>query len=455
MKNVGFEHLHVHTEAGSLLDGYGRPEEYANRAKKNNQKYLCITDHGMMSAIPRQIRTCEENNLIPIYGCELYCNPLQPEIPRGETLKKYTKDMSPEEKKAFSRSYHLLAIAYNNTGYKNLVKLVSWAWLHGFYYKPRVNHEQLIKYKEGIIFTSCCYMSEVGQAFDRGGEEAGFEMIEKYMAMFGENYLLEIMLLDFKKQKPYDAFILKAHDKYHIPIIITGDVHYSEKEESDMQRLMLMIQTKKTIAQIQEKQRQSEEDGTEDVFELQDRNLWLKSEDELNQKWQESYSDVIDYDLFETAKLNTVKVCEKAAGIELDRTIKLPKFPDANEELLDLVFQGFKRRGLPQNKVYLNRIKEELALIYDKEFSEYFLIKKMMVDEARRVFNKIMGWGDGSCAVGPGRGSAGASLLCYCLGITDIDPIKHDLLFSRFLSPARGGKSRKLRFPADAELLKE
>jgi DNA polymerase-3 subunit alpha len=449
----GVEHVHLHTDTGSLLDGFGQPEEYASFWKSQGD-YLCISDHGMMSAIPRQIRACEasgkkddpykDKKLKPIFAVELYVNPLQIEYSSEDELQSYIKSLNPEDLKLMRhRGNHLLAIACNDTGYTNLVKLTSLAWTKGLYYRPRVNHEQLKKYKEGIIFTSCCYASEIGQAFDKGGEEAGFRMIEKYREMFGSNFYLEIIMLDFVKQKPYDKFIIKAHEKYGIPIIITQDVHYLKQEDSKYQRLMLMVQTQTTLQEIE---RKLNDEGITDMFELQDQNLWMKTEDELNQKWEESYSDTIDYEIFKQAKRNTVEICRKAANVQMDRTMKLPHFPNENDRLKEEIFKGFKQRELPKNEAYLARIKHEYELICHKEFSSYFLIQKLMTDEARRVCPILLGWGDGSEAVGPGRGSSVASLVCYCLGITDVDPMQHGLLFSRFLSEARGGKSVKLRF---------
>jgi DNA polymerase III subunit alpha len=140
-----------------------------------------VTDHGSMGAVPRQIQACEENGREPIFGCELYVQPLQPELKPGEKMTSFTEDMSPEERKRLGKSYHLLALAFTEKGYSNLVNLSSLAWTRGYYYKPRVNHEMLVRHREGIIFTSCCYNSEVGQAFDKGGDEAGFAMVEKYV----------------------------------------------------------------------------------------------------------------------------------------------------------------------------------------------------------------------------------------------------------------------------------
>jgi DNA polymerase-3 subunit alpha len=430
----------------SLLDGYGMCEEYAKRAKEINQKFLCVSDHGVMGAVPRQIRACEKNKISPIFACELYVNPRQMELKPGESSGDYVKQMSDDERALFRKSYHLLAIAYNETGYSNLVKMSSWGWTKGFYYRPRINHDVLLAHREGIIFTSCCYNGEIGQAFDKGGEEPAMAMVEKYIAMFGTNFRLELMLLDFIKQKPFDAFIIKAHNKYGIPLIVTNDCHYCKKEDSRMQRLMLMVQTNRTIQDIQDK---LAEDETADMFELQDQNLWMKSEEEINEKWEKNYSDVIDSELLEQAKLNTVAVCEQAKGVQLDRSIKLPKIEDADDKLLEAIQIGFKERDIPMTQEYRDRIKEEYNLIKNKGFSSYFLIQKMMTDEARRISPILLGWGDGSEAVGPGRGSVCGSLVAYAIGITDVDPIKHDLLFSRFLSPARGGRSMKIRFSSD------
>ena len=443
LKIVGFEHLHLHSDF-SVLDGYSTAFEYAKRAKEINQNFLCITDHGSLGGIPRQIQACEKYGIHPIFGCELYINPLQPTLNIGQKASEVTGDMSPEERKKFKKSYHLLAIAYNQEGYKNLVNLSSAGWTKGFYYKPRINYELLQKHEEGLIFTSCCYNSEIGQAFDRGGEEEGFKMIEKYINFFGKDkFYLEIMLLDFSKQKPYNQFIIKAHEKYGLPLNLANDTHYCQKDDSKMQRLMLMIQTKKTLKEIEEKKA---EDETADLFELQDQNLWMKSEEELNQKWLSDYRDDIPYELFEQAKINTTKIAQLSKGVELDRSIKLPYIPEAEEKLLEEIQIGFNYRRLPKNQKYIDRIKEEYKLICQKGFASYFLIQKMMTDEARRICPKLLGYGDGSEAVGCGRGSAVGSLVCYCLRITDVNPIEHDLLFSRFLSPSRGGKQMKLRY---------
>lgn len=398
----GFEHLHLHTDF-SLLDGYGTVEEYAVRAPKINQRFLCVTDHGMMGVIPRQISACEKNGVQPIYGCELYCNPNQMEVEDGKSTGDYVKLMSEDDKRAIRPSYHLIAIAYNETGYSNLVRLHSWAWTKGFYRRPRVNHEQLLKHKEGIIFTSTCYIGEVAQAFDRDGPEAAEAKLKQYMDMFhdGEHFFLEFILLDFVKQKPYNAWLATMWEKYGVEPIVTCDTHYCLKDDAEMQRKMLMINTGNTVQDIE---RAIAEGRADEYFELQDQNLWMKSEEEINDIWERKYSDVMSYDLLAQAKRNTVKICEMAKGVELDRSVKLPIFDNQNERLKEMVMQGFFNRKLPKTQKYVDRIKEEYSLICEKDFSSYFIIQKMMTDEARRWWAEKTSDKFGADAVGPGRG---------------------------------------------------
>jgi len=263
--------------------------------------------------------------------------------------------------------------------------------------------------------------------------------------MFKDQFYLEIMLLDFKKQKPYDIFILKMKEKYKLPLIVTNDCHYCLPEDSHYQRLMLMIQTGRTLPDIN-KMIDSKDESVNDLFELQDSNLWMKTEEELNDMWLRKYSDAIPLEIFEEAKLTTVKICNMAKGVDLDRRLKFPKLPDEEETLKEEITKGVKFRNIPKTKEYLLRIQEEYDLICRKGFASYFLIVQKMTNEARRVAPKILGFGTGREAVGPGRGSAVGSLVLYLMGVTDVDPIKEGLLFSRFLSDARGGKQYRLRF---------
>lgn len=444
---TGFEHLHRHSDF-SLLDGFATVAEYAERMPAINQKFLCITDHGVMGAVPQQIAECEKHNLNPVFGCELYVNYRQKEYETRYESAEYRKSLGDGgkvasiEQKRFDKSSHMTAIAYTEEGYQNLVRITSWGWIHGYYRKPRVNHEVLQRYKEGIVFLSGCASSEIANALKQEGEEAAIQMLEKYIKMFSPHFYLEIMMIDWKGQIPYNAFLLKAHEKYGVPLVLSQDCHYCAKEHSHNQRLMLMQQNKRTIQQINAMIESGEAD---DLFELQDTNLWLKSEDELNAKWEAGYQGIIDYELFKQAKSNSVKIAQLAEGVELNREIKLPKVANADELLWQETLRGFRARGCPTTTQYSNRIREEYDLICEKGFASYFLIQKQMTDEARRVGPEILGFGDGSEVVGPGRGSVCGSLVAYCLRLHDVEPIIHDLRFSRFLSPARGGRQLRIR----------
>ena len=441
---MGFEHLHRHCSY-SLLDGYGLVDEYAEYSKEVNQKFLCITDHGTMASVPSQIKAAEEHGLTPVFGCEMYMNPLQFEAQSREENAEFRKNLPPDKQKIFDKPMHLLGIAISNEGYKNLVKLTSWGWIHGFYKKPRVSHEMLKKHKEGIIFTSTCGNSEIAWTFFNFGEEAAFEVVKKYKEWFGENFYLELMMLDWKMQTPYNEFLIRAHNKFNIPFIISQDCHYCKKEHSLNQRLTLMVNNKRTLNDIQALIDSGE---AEDIFELQDKNLWMKSEDEMDEKWEKDHSESIDYEIYKQAKANTVKICQMAANVQIDRTLKIPSFPNDKVKLMDLIQLGIKERNMPKTTEYMKRIKEEYEVICDKGFASYFLMDRMIVEEAFRVCKEICGFEDSSIARG-GRGSVGGSLIAYLLDLHDLDPVKHDLYFSRFLSRARGGKQMRWKQPED------
>jgi DNA polymerase-3 subunit alpha len=446
----GMEHAHKHSDF-SLLDGLGQVSEYAQRSKEINQRFLCITDHGVMGAVPQQISESEEHGLFPIFGCEMYINRMQFKAACREESSNFRSELDEDQKKKWDKNRHLLALAYNSTGYRNLVQLTSWAWIHGCSgrpTRPRINWEMLLAHKEGLIITSTCANSEIAAAFFEGGDDAGFDMVEQYMAAFGDKFYLELMMLDFKDQKPYDQFLIRAHNKYGVPVFLSQDCHYCRKENSHHQRLMLMMKTDRTIQEVQALIASGD---AEDLFELQDENLWLKSEDELNEKWEKDYQNIIDYDLFMIAKQNAVKICELCKGVELDRTIKLPIINDDKQKLMEAVKRGVVERRIPRTKQYLDRIMEEYSLICEKGFASYFIIMKMMVEEGVMKCPELYGWDQefGWFARGPGRGSVCGSLVAYCLDLHDVEPIRHGLLFSRFLSPARGGKQMKIRFTVD------
>jgi DNA polymerase-3 subunit alpha len=441
-REVGVEHIHTHSHY-SLLDGIGTIEEHAERRKEINQRFLCITDHGVMGAIPDQIKEGEAKGLHPLFGCELYTNRLQPEVEYRAQSAEFRKDLSEADQKKFDRSPHLVAVAETDEGYSNLVRMSSWAWMHGFYRKPRINYDILRKYHEGIVFTTACAASQTAVAFFDHGEEAAYAELEELISIIGKNHLyLEINMLDFEPQKPYNQFMIKCHYKYGLPLYLAQDAHYAKKEHALLQQLALLGQTKRTLADINAMIASGE---AGDIFELQDKNLYIKSEHELDEMYDLKYKDIIPYDLYVMAKENSVRIAERCKGVQIDREVKLPQFPEAEAKLWEETERGFKLRGCPDNSLYHERIKEEYDLICEKGFASYFLIEKEMLDVARVEGAKILGFGSPADIVGPGRGSVCGSLLAYCLRIHDVEPIIHDLRFSRFLSPARGGKQQRIR----------
>ena len=291
---MGFENLHRHT-MNSILDGVAQVYEYAEYSQEVDQKYLCITDHGVMGAIPQQIAASEKYGLSPIFGIEAYINPMQIKAKNRAESADFRKNLSPEEQEKFDKSCHLLMLAYNDDGYANLVQMSSWAWIHGFYRKPRINYDLLQRHKEGIIFTSTCGNSEIANALFKHGEEAAEEMLKQYMAWFGDKFYLELMMLDWEKQKPYDAFLVKMHAKYGVQLILTCDCHVCRKEQKQLQMLSLMMQTDRTLKELKALINSNE---GKDLFELQDPNLWMKSERELDEKWESDYRDIIPYELY-------------------------------------------------------------------------------------------------------------------------------------------------------------
>jgi DNA polymerase-3 subunit alpha len=433
---TGFEHLHLHSAEASILDAVGFCHQYAEKAKKNNHQYLCLSDHGSMAAVPSQLRACDKFGTKPVIACEIY-------IQRAHNPDTFA-DLPPEERVKIKKSYHLLLIAASNVGYSNLVQITSFAEIHGFYYKPRVNWDVLKKFSEGLIVGSCCIMGEVGQAFVNHGEDAAEAMILDYRSVFGDNYYLEMMMIDYAPQRAFNQFLVKMHLKHNIHMVLTNDVHYVDQQDHEAQTNLLLVQSKRTRAELDKLVA-----AGNDMFEVQDKQIYFKNEQQLNEKWENDFSDIIPLDIYQEAKRNTVRICQMAEGVRIDRSIKLPEIPDADEKLKEAIKVGFKKRNLPNTTEYKKRIAEEYDLITRKGFSSYFLIQQQVIDEARRYCRDVLGTSETN-AINPGRGSAASSLVLYTMGITDIDSVHHGLLFSRFLSEARG---RAIDYKFDINLL--
>ncbi len=390
-----FTHLHIHTEY-SLLDGACRIKPLIKRVKELGMTSIAMTDHGVMYGAVDFYKACKAEGINGIIGCEVYV------AQRTRFDKVHGLD---------NERYHLVLLAENQTGYQNLIKMVSAAWTEGFYTKPRVDKELLEKYHEGLICLSACLAGEIPQAILRGDYEKARETALWYQNVFGkDNYFLEIQDHGIADQKSSNPHIIRLARELDIPLVATNDAHYITKEDAEIQKILVCIATKHTI-----------EEDTGMGFETEE--FYVKSGDEM----AALFPDVPD------AISNTNKIAERChVGFEFGNT-KLPIFevPDNRdhfEYFSDLCYKGMVRRyGEDYPEEYMERLNYELGIINQMGFIDYFLIVWDYINYAKSV----------GIPVGPGRGSGAGSIAAYTCGITDIDPMRYSLLFERFLNPER------------------
>lgn len=389
--------LHLHTEY-SLLDGATRIKELLAHAKANNMPACAITDHGVMYGAIEFYRSAKEYGIKPIVGCEVY-------VIDGDIT---------ERKAEKASNHHLVLLAKDREGYKNLVKLVSIAHVDGFYYKPRINHELLEKYRSGLICLSACLGGEVAQNILKGESQKARDVASYYKNLFGDDYYLELQDHGLDGQARVNEQLLKISKELGISLVITNDSHYTKREDAECHDILLCLQTGKT----------KNDPGR---FKFQNDEFYIKNYDDLKKTFH-----WLDEETFETAIENTVKVAEKCnLIIEMGKSV-LPHYPvpanHTNESYLSKVArEGLERRYDEVTPTLLDRFNFELKIMEEMGFAAYFLIVSDFIKFARA--NHV--------PVGPGRGSAAGSLVAYALGITDIDPIRHNLLFERFLNPER------------------
>lgn len=390
-----FIHLHLHTEY-SLLDGAVRIDSLMEKAVEFGMKSVAMTDHGVMYGAVDFYKAAKEKGINPILGCEIYT------ARRSRFDKEHEYDNEPN---------HLVLLAKNLTGYKNLLKIVSKAHLEGFYYKPRADYELLEQYSEGIIALSACLAGAIPRAIVEGDRERALETAMRLNKIFGDgNFYLEIQNNGIEAQNIANQGIVEISRKTGIPLVATNDVHYLNKSDSGPHDVLLCIQTGRTVDEPDRMRFPTDE-------------FYFKSSTEMNELFAE----------FPEALENTHKIAEQC-NVELDIGGKhLPAFTlkdetDHFEYLKKNVYIGLEDRFEGQISVVLKqRIEFELEVIKNMDYTDYFLIVSDFINFAKS--KGIM--------VGPGRGSAAGSLVSYCLGITNIDPIKYDLLFERFLNPER------------------
>ncbi|CDE97113.1 dNA-directed DNA polymerase III PolC [Clostridium sp. CAG:567] len=390
-----FVHLHIHSEF-SLLDGANRIKDLPVRAKELGMNAMAITDHGAMFGAIDFYKACKANDIKPIIGCEVYVAP------------RNRKDKDPNLDAKYN---HLILLAKDNQGYKNLATLVSLGYTEGFYYKPRIDHEIIEKYHEGIICLSACLAGEVNQAILANDMEKAKEVALWYKSIFGEDYYLEIQNNGIKEQVLANQKLIQLSRELDIPLVATNDAHYLKREDAYNHEVLLCIQTGKRMTD-------------EDRMKFDTDELYVKSPEEMSDYFK-NVPDAIE---------NTVKIAEKCnVEFEFGHTI-LPNY-DVPQEfathydyLEKLTYDGLKNRyGENLSKEILERTEYELSVIKKMGYVDYFLIVWDYIHYAKTH----------NIPVGPGRGSGAGSIVAYSIEITDIDPIQYNLIFERFLNPER------------------
>ncbi|WP_308686120.1 DNA polymerase III subunit alpha, partial [Stomatobaculum longum] len=393
---MAFTHLHVHTEY-SLLDGSGKIPELIQRAKDLGQTALAVTDHGVMYGVIDFYKAAKAAGIKPILGCEIYVTP-------GSRFDR-------DNKKGEARYYHLILLAENNEGYENLTKIVSRGFVDGFYYKPRVDFETLREFSKGIIASSACLAGEVARNLAVNRYEDAKEAALRYRDIFGEeNFFLELQDHGLSVQKAVNQQLIRLSRETGIPLIATNDIHYTNPEDWEAHDLLLCLQTGKKASD-------------EDRMRYEGGQYYLKSEEEMRALFA-AVPEALE---------NTAKIAARCEVEIRFHELKLPAYdvpadyPDAESYLRALSEEGFRARYPEEPAALRARMEEELGVISRMGYVDYFLI----------VWDYIHYAKEHGIGVGPGRGSAAGSVVSYCLGITDIDPEKYQLVFERFLNPER------------------
>lgn len=392
MKN--FVHLHVHTEY-SLLDGAGRVENLVARAKELGMESLAITDHGVMYGVVDFYKQAKKYGIKPVIGCEVYVA---------------ARTMRDRDPKLDGDQNHLVLLAKNEEGYSNLIKLVSLGFTEGFYYKPRVDIDALRKYSKGLIALSACLAGEIPMHIMNRNYQAAKDAALRYREIFGEgNFYLELQDHGIKEQVLVNQEVIRLSQETGIPLVATNDVHYVDRKDAAAQDILLCIQTGKTIEE-------------EDRLKFQGDEFYLKAPDEM-------------YELFKyvpEALENTAAIAEQCSMDFTFGQVHLPAFdvPEgytSDTYIRKLCYEGLEKKYSTITDALRERAEYELSVITKMGYADYYLI----------VWDYVKFAKDNGIMVGPGRGSGAGSLVAYCLGITNIDPIKYNLIFERFLNPER------------------
>jgi DNA polymerase-3 subunit alpha len=400
------------------MDGLNTPHELLEAAKNMGQSALAVTDHGTLSSHRDMQIAAKELGMKPILGLEAYIS----------VTDRFDKRAVSKREDNTSLYNHIILLAKNNQGLKNLQKLSQIAWTEGYYHKPRIDMEVLFEYGEGIIVISGCMNGLISKAIDRGDNDKAVELVKSFKDRFNEDFYIEVQA---HNPVELNAKLLELADEFSVKPVATGDCHFAKKEERDLEELLLILSTKPSQNKEADYTSGRAHTNILDRFDhlypnrpisFSDINVYIQSYDEIKMDFEKT--GITREDIYES----TLEISDKIEVYEFHENLDLLPVPKKNalKTVKDLCVKSLEEKGL-DNDTYKERLKEELKVIEDKNFASYFLVVSDMVNWSKQ--NEIL--------VGPGRGSAAGSLVCYLMGITEVDPIKYDLLFFRFINPER------------------
>jgi DNA polymerase-3 subunit alpha len=405
-----FVHLHAHDEY-SIRDAMGRVEDIVDFAKEKGLPAICITNHGSIGGFIRQYFACKEAGIKSIFGCEVYIN-------------KHRK-MDPQDIPEDGRkNNHLILIAKNLKGYKNIINITSDAWINGYYFRPRSDYQYIRERSEGIIVSTACMGGKLSRLLAEDDWSTAEKFIDFCKKCFKDFYV-ELIITDDKDQAKLNDKLCKIAKKKKVPTILTGDCHYLRKKDVRIHDTLVMIASKNTFSMLEDPEKKDK------VFQYSVKDLYYKDLQEMYDLYKKRHrSNHFTEEVFISSVKNVTKIVNSIESFELDTSLKLPQVSkNSNGALKKAIKKGFKERGFSQKKhpEYWERMKYEYEIITEKGFSDYFLIVQEITSWTTKE----------GMLVGTGRGSAAGSLISYLLGITNIDPIKYGLLFERFISIER------------------
>ena len=413
---MSFTHLHVHSYY-SLMDGLNSPAELVKAAKDAGQTALAITDHGTLGSHREMQIACKEQGIKPILGVEAYISPTD------------RFDRASKTDKSIQAYNHIILLAKNKKGLENINILQELAWNEGFYHKPRIDREILNEYSEGIIVLSGCLNGLISKCIEKNEFSEAKLILKDFKKNFGEDFYIEVQA---HNPKEINEGLLSLADELKIKAVATGDAHFAKEEDRILEEAMLILSTSPKADKEADFEMSRQMKDMLDRFNylypdrkisFVDYNLFIQTRAEIEADFKKAGIDRTDI------YTNTMEIASKIEEYDFYQGLDLLPVPktNADQKLRQMALEGLKRLDLDKEQVYLDRIEEELSIIKDKSFASYFLVVADMVNWAK----------DNNIMVGPGRGSAAGSLVCYALGITDVDPIKYDLLFFRFINPER------------------